>query len=429
MHNFNHFILSITFLFFFTVGHAQEAVKLKGKAWTFKCQRDEIAPEYGVDKILKYNGKETMTLSGGGKDYANGSWTADFEVVSGRFYDFSVHFKVSDVEEPARSIVAKITWLDKDGKRTGFKEYPDYAPDEQKKEWQQVRQVYQVPEGVAKARVELVYRWDADGQVWFGGVDLMEVTPPAPRMVRLAAIHHRPRNTKSPEENLNQYARYLHEAGNQKADIVCLPEGITLVGNGKTYVEVSEPVPGPTTQFLGQIAKEHQMYIVAGILERDGPVVYNTAVLLGRDGELVGKYRKVSLPREEIEGGVTPGNSFPVFDLDFGRVGMMICWDVTFPEPASALASQGAEVIFMPIWGGNINLAKARAIENQVYLVSSTYDMKTGVFDLEGELMAEGTVEAPVAIVEVDLNTQKLWPFLGEYKNRIARERPPKGIE
>jgi len=102
----------------------------------------------------------------------------------------------------------------------------------------------------------------------------------------------------------------------------------------------------------------------------------------------------------------------------------MICWDVFFPEPARMLALQGAEVIFMPIWGGNLTLAKARAIENQIYLVSSTYGMKTAVFDKNGEIIVEGTEENPVAVVEVDLNQRNLIHFLGEMRNRIQREIP-----
>jgi predicted amidohydrolase len=100
---------------------------------------------------------------------------------------------------------------------------------------------------------------------------------------------------------------------------------------------------------------------------------------------------------------------------------MMICWDVTFPETARGLTSRGAEIIFLPIWGGNLVLAKARAIENQVYLVSSTYDMKSAVFDLEGEILKEATTEHPVVVVEVDLNKQKLWPWLGDFRNRISK--------
>jgi predicted amidohydrolase len=77
-----------------------------------------------------------------------------------------------------------------------------------------------------------------------------------------------------------------------------------------------------------------------------------------------GKYRKVCLPSEEIDGGITPGKDYPVFDTDFGRVGMMICWDRSYPEVARRLAAQGAEVLLMPIWGGQELLARSRTQEN-----------------------------------------------------------------
>ena len=397
--------------------------------WTFECQRDEIAPEYWRDKKNLFEGKSTLAMSGHGKSYVNGSWSHTLLIDPGQYYQFTAYFSAQKVDEPSRSILAKILWLDDEMNLTGFREYPAYDREVSEKGWSLIQQTYRTPENAKYAKIELIYRWDDDGTVYFSEAQLKKTEKPAPRLVRLAAIHYRPRNSNTAMENLEKFSPFLHEAGKKKADIVCLPEGTTVAGTGKSYVEVSEPVPGPSTEYLGKIAKQHQMYIVAGIYEREGPIVYNTSVLIGRNGEFVGKYRKVSLPREEIEGGITPGNSFPVFDTDFGRVGMMICWDVTFPEPASTLATKGAEVIFMPIWGGNINLARARAIENQVYLVSSTYSMKTGVFDLEGELIAEGTDENPVAIVEVDLNEQKLWPFLGEFKNRISRERPPNFIK
>jgi predicted amidohydrolase len=95
---------------------------------------------------------------------------------------------------------------------------------------------------------------------------------------------------------------------------------------------------------------------------------------IDRAGNLIGKYRKVYLPREEIEGGLSPGSDYPVFRTDFGKVGLMICWDVQYADPARALALRGAEMILMPIWGGNQTLGKARAIENRVFLISSGYD-------------------------------------------------------
>ena len=207
---------------------------------------------------------------------------------------------------------------------------------------------------------------------------------------------------------------------------MCLPEAITLIGTKHNYISASEPVPGPTTRFLGEAAKKYNLYIVAGILEKEGDVVYNTAVLIDRKGELAGKYRKVSLPREEIDGGVMPGEDIPVFDTDFGRIGIMICWDMQFPEVARTLAMKGAEVILVPIWGGDITLTKARAIENQVYLVTSTYDMISAVFDLKGNVIDEATKSNPLAISEVDLNEQVLWRWIGDMKNRIRRELPSK---
>ena len=210
-----------------------------------------------------------------------------------------------------------------------------------------------------------------------------------------------------------------------RPDIICMPEGITVVGTGKSYYEVGETLPGPTSKRLGKLAKELNSYIVAGIYESEGDVLYNTAILMGRDGTMVGKYRKTHLPREEWEAGITPGDEYPVFDTDFGKVGLIICWDVQFPEPSRAMARKGAEILLLPIWGGNETLAKARAIENHVFLVSSSYDMKTFVVDPEGKVLAEATKDQPVAMAEMHLDREIFQYWLGDMKARTWRERRP----
>ena len=349
--------------------------------WQFTAQREAISPAWRIDGKLKYKGAPTLLMKGHGKEIANGHFFTLIKTEPLNYYDFKVHFLTSKVEDLHRCILARILWQDESGKQIGRAEYPATSRELTADKWNIIAQKYMAPEGSARARIELIYRWDADGEVRFGGISFEKAEKSAPRIVRLATVHHRPRNSKGPKENLEKYASFIKAAAKQKADIVCLPEGITLVGTRLNYVSASEPVPGPTTQFLGEIAKKHQIYIVAGILEKQGEAVYNTSVLIDRNGQLAGKYHKVSLPREEIEGGVTPGNSLPVFETDFGKIGMMICWDVSFPETARTLSSKGAEVIFLPIWGGNLTLAKARAIENQIYLVSSTYDMKSAVFN------------------------------------------------
>ena len=392
--------------------------------WKFYSQRPEIAPLHWVENDVRYDGKPTLALSGDGKGYANGSWTKLFNVTPGMYYECIVHFKLENISQVDRSILIQIEWLGADGKRRDELEFPGFRAQPLKDGWNELRETYKIPEEAVKARIDLIYRWSVNGKVFFESATLKEVPAPIPRNVRLATIYHRPENTNSPVENLEQFEKYIDMAGKQKADIVCLPEGITVIGTGKNYLEVAETVPGPTTDFLGKLAKKFNMYIVAGIYERKGPVVYNTAVLMGRDGTLKGKYRKASLPTNEIVNGLTPGDSFPVFETDFGKIGIMICYDVYFPEPARMLAFNGAEVIFLPIWGGILTLAKARAISNQIYLVFSSYDMKTGIFDKTGTLIAEANETNPVVVEEVDLNRRQLWGNDGEFRNKAFREMP-----
>ncbi|MCL2639415.1 MAG: heparinase II/III family protein, partial [Phycisphaerales bacterium] len=194
---------------------------------------------------------------------------------------------------------------------------------------------------------------------------------------------------------------------------------------GSTCIKNSEAVPGgPTCKVLSELAKRHHCYVCAGLYEYHGGPIYNTAVLYDRDGKFVGKYNKTHLPREESEAGLTPGDTYPVFDTDFGKVGIMICWDVHFPEPARSLALQGAELILLPIWGGNETLTRARAIENHVYLISSSYHMKNMILDPMGNSLAEAPGNGVGLITaEIPLGKQIIQPWLSDMKNRIWGER------
>jgi predicted amidohydrolase len=221
---------------------------------------------------------------------------------------------------------------------------------------------------------------------------------------------------------VDQFIRLAEDRIEGRADLIVFPEGITVVGTGKSYADVAETVPGPTTEKLGAFARSRKAWVAAGIYERDGRAVYNTAVLLDREGRLAGRYRKVYLPREEIERGLTPGSAYPVFETDFGRVGLMICYDVFFPDPARALAAQGADVIVLPIWGGDETLAAARAIENKVFLVASGYDHPTYIVDPDGRRVAQAPQRGEVAIAEIDLSRRYVDPWLGDMRTRRLKE-------
>lgn len=415
--------------------------------WTVWSPRDETTPKSSTEAKGGHTNSRALVLETGAGTHWIGCWTMTVPVEGGRHYAFSAWRKFANVPLPRRSVYSRVIWQDADGKPVSWEEpakqgyakgtvpraEPEYPhdPGGHPGVWSRCTGILRAPTAARQAKIELYLQWAANARVEWSDVSLTAVAQPAPRKARLASAHFLPKEGKNPTDKPPQFAPLIAEAAKQKADLVVLGETLTYYGTGKKMEECAEAIPGPSTEYFGQLAKQHDLYIVAGLVERDGKTLYNTAALLGPDGSLVGKYRKVTLPRGEVESGITPGSEYPVFDTRFGKLGIMICYDGFFPEVARSLTIAGAEVIAWPVWGCNPLLAQARACENHVYLVSSTYTdpakhdwMITGIFDHYGDILAKADTWGTIAIAEVDLDQPAHWNSLGDFKAQIPSHRP-----
>jgi predicted amidohydrolase len=421
-------------------------VRTVPEGWVQFAPRDEIRPEFAYEPDGGPDGKGTLVLRSDAREGLAGAWKKTLAVTGGKTYHFTARYQARNVAVPRRSAVAEIHWRDAAGKKvpldaptvTGFlrgmtamaeAEFPATRATDSAG-WTEVADSYRAPPRATQAVVELHLRWAPAAEVRWGAIAFTETEPPAPRKVRLATVHFMPRGGKTPMDNCRMYEPFLAEAARDKADLIVLGETITYVGLGKAFADVAEPIPGPSTEYFCGLARKYGIHIVVGLVEREGHLIYNVAVLIGPDGRILGKYRKVCLPRSEIEAGLTPGSDYPVFETKLGKVGLMVCYDGFFPEVARELANRGAEVIAWPVWGCNPMLAQARACENHVYVVSSTYEdvsrnwMVSAVFDHSGAMVAQGKQWGTIAVAEVDLGRHTRWASLGDFRAQLPHHRP-----
>ncbi len=218
------------------------------------------------------------------------------------------------------------------------------------------------------------------------------------------------------DTNLKKAAEIASIASKLGADFICLPEYFSTGYVFELGGELAESVPGYVVDKLGTIAEENGIYIVASILEKEDDKFYNTAVLVGDDGRLLTKYRKIHLFLEEQD-YIAHGSEYAVVDTKFGKVGLMICYDAAFPEVARWLSLQCVDVIFMPAnWPEPFlpqwRLAtSARALDNQIWLVATnrigadekfTYFGRSRVVNPYGESVVECSDKEEVLVATVD---------------------------
>jgi N-carbamoylputrescine amidase len=257
---------------------------------------------------------------------------------------------------------------------------------------------------------------------------------------------------EDPKKNLDRALTRVDEAAKAGAQLISLSELFRsryfCQTNDPRFFELAETVPGPTTELLGRVAKEHRTVLIASLFEKAGEKFYNTACVLDADGRFLGKYRKVHIPDDPQNYYseyfyFTPGDlGFKAFETRYAKIGVQVCWDQWFPEGARALALQGAEILFYPTaigWQreGDETLGKAErdawvtvqrghAISNTVFVAAANrigvedhlnFWGNSFVADPLGRVLGQASSDREEnLLVELPMNrieeVRKDWPFL-----------------
>src|ERR671933_84435 len=218
------------------------------------------------------------------------------------------------------------------------------------------------------------------------------------REVTVALVQFHPELGKV-NDNLERMGKMIEQiCGAQKVNLIVFPElATTGYENGVNFTDLAEPIPGYTTNFLGKLAGDFQTHIVVGMVTKHKveSVIFNSAVLIGLDGEVMGEYRQVHLKGEQ-KLAFRAGQKFRVFETDFGMIGLLLGWDLAFPEAARALALDGAELLVVPAnWEApNIDEWRAyllaRAYENSIFVAGANRIGDEYTYSFFGESMLIG---------------------------------------
>ena len=227
----------------------------------------------------------------------------------------------------------------------------------------------------------------------------------------------------SPEKNLLTAEEMLYRAADSGSKFICLPEYFVLpasLEDNKHIEKIVEDTCGPAVQLLKRVSKEVDAYIVGGtILEKFRGNYYNTCLFL-RQGEILGKFRKMHLTEWEKNVGLHVGSTFRVFETEFCKVGLLICADVFYPRTVRMLSSLGAEVIFLPVSASRTHpyvkghpLTTKRAKDNRIFILkngntrSNSRGGNSAIISPWG-ILNQAKDELNTKIISADLDLNKL---------------------
>jgi beta-ureidopropionase len=241
-------------------------------------------------------------------------------------------------------------------------------------------------------------------------------------LVRVVTVSQDGLNAKVGKSRFDATITLLNQAAAFQPDIVCLPETLT---RGKPEV-----VPGPTTNRLSEWARENSCYVICPILIRSDERIFNSAILIDRQGKILGRYDKIRPTEGELARSICPGKiDPPVFKTDFGTIGIQICFDVNWHAQWKQLKKKGAKIIFFASAYPAARQLKTLAWLNQCFIVSSTQTRPSSIYDITGEIIETtgkyrhwAGAELPVGkrLFEIDFHVSKMRKIEQKYGSKVS---------
>jgi predicted amidohydrolase len=226
---------------------------------------------------------------------------------------------------------------------------------------------------------------------------------------------------KSVDRRINNIFSRMEKASAFQPDIICLPEtfNTSYVDNPPAYEEIAEDetTGGPVMSKVGAFAADHHCYVICPIVTKNNGKFYNSAVLVDRQGKTAGIYHKAHPVDTEIAGGkgVIPGPLRPpVFETDFGRIGMQICFDANWFDRWTQLKEDGAEVVFFPSQYPGGRMLGYHAWRNNYYVVSSTGE-DARIIDISGIDLDSSSFQLGYTWASLNLEKEYVPTFPGKY--------------
>jgi len=418
--------LSVFFIICQSISYGMMAVNLvknpgfedsagKPESWTITGPIATMLPSVSIDSKMKFSEKYSLKMESTNPN-GQGKVVQIVQIREGQTYQFNARFRAEKITSIDKSVLIRVKWF-KGREQVGYN-YIYHITDD-KDGWLLASDKIKAVKGAETAEISLVFRWST-GTLWWDDILLEPCADVPPRNVKVGTMYFRPPGP-TVEKNVAMMSDMLDKAGKAGCDIVCLPEGWPTCDTGLGMQKVeANTLEGSASVMMSAKAKEYGMYIVSGLYSWKGDTLKNVAALYDRQGKIQGIYEKVQLPDSETEQGAVPGTTFPVFTTDFGKISILICWDIAFPEISRSLALNGAEMLLCPIWGdvrGTTEAwkvtARSRAIDNGVFFVTNIFDGHSVIVNPAGDILQESGTQGTLLTETIDLNFNPQWYWIG----------------